>query len=72
MHQMILVMAQAMRDAGINVDLQATDWGTVVTRSARNSKPAAGSPGWRMTRVGCRDAWWAARSRQPSSARPAG
>jgi peptide/nickel transport system substrate-binding protein len=48
MHQMILVMAQAMRDAGINVDLQATDWGTVVTRSARNDKPGAGSPGWHM------------------------
>lgn len=48
MHQMILVIAQAMRDAGISVDLQATDWGTVVTRSARNDKPAAGSPGWHM------------------------
>jgi peptide/nickel transport system substrate-binding protein len=48
MHQMILVMAQAMRDAGMNVDLQSTDWGTVVTRSARNDRPGAGSRGWHM------------------------
>jgi len=48
MHQMILVMAQAMRDAGMNVDLQSTDWGTVVTRSARNDRPGSGSPGWHM------------------------
>jgi peptide/nickel transport system substrate-binding protein len=48
MHQMILVMAQAMRDAGMNIDLQSTDWGTVVTRSARNDAPGPGSPGWHM------------------------
>ncbi len=48
MHQMALVMAQNLRDAGIAVDLQAADWGTVVTRSTRNDKPGPGSPGWHI------------------------
>jgi len=48
MHQMALVMAQAMRDAGITVDLQAADWGTVVTRSTRGDKPGPNSPGWHL------------------------
>jgi peptide/nickel transport system substrate-binding protein len=48
MHQMALVMAQNLRDAGITVDLQAADWGTVVTRSTRNDKPGPGSPGWHI------------------------
>ena len=48
MHQMSLVMNQLMREAGINVDLQATDWGTVVTRSIRGDKPGPNSPGWHM------------------------
>ncbi len=48
MHQMALVMAQNLRDAGIAVDLQAADWGTVVTRSIRNDKPGPGSPGWHI------------------------
>ena len=48
LHQMAVVMAQFMRDAGINVDLQANDWSAVVTRSARGDKPGPGSPGWHM------------------------
>ena len=28
--------------------LQATDWGTVVTRATRGDKPGPGSPGWHM------------------------
>ncbi len=48
MHQMTLVLAQTMRDAGINVDLQSTDWGTVTTRAARGDAPGPGSPGWHM------------------------
>ncbi len=48
MHQMSLVLAQFMREAGITVDLQATDWGTVVTRSVRGDKPGPGSPGWHL------------------------
>ncbi len=48
MHSMALVMAQLIREAGINVDLQATDWGTVVTRATRGDRPGPGSPGWHM------------------------
>ena len=48
LHQMAVVMAQFMRDAGINVDLQANDWSAVVTRAARGDKPGPGSPGWHM------------------------
>lgn len=48
MHQMALVLHQLMREAGINVDLQATDWGTVVTRATRGDKPGPNSPGWHM------------------------
>jgi peptide/nickel transport system substrate-binding protein len=48
MHQMALVMAQFLRDGGMAVDLQATDWGTVVTRSVRGDKPGPGSPGWNL------------------------
>jgi len=48
MHQMALVLAQLMRGAGMNVDLQATDWGTVVTRSTRGDPPGPNSPGWHI------------------------
>jgi peptide/nickel transport system substrate-binding protein len=48
MHQMALVLADEMRQAGFTVDLQATDWGTVVTRSAKNEKPGPGSSGWHV------------------------
>jgi peptide/nickel transport system substrate-binding protein len=46
MHQMALVAAADMQAAGFTVDVQATDWGTVVTRAARPDRPGAGSPGW--------------------------
>ncbi len=48
MHQMALVLHQLMREAGITVDLQTTDWGTVVTRAVRGDKPGPNSPGWHM------------------------
>lgn len=48
LHQMAVVMGQLMREAGINVDLQANDWSAVVTRSARGDKPGPGSPGWHL------------------------
>jgi peptide/nickel transport system substrate-binding protein len=48
MHQMALVMADAMRRGGFNVDLQATDWGTVVTRSSKNEPVGPGLSGWHM------------------------
>ena len=41
-----VVVAQQLRDAGFKVDLQATDWQTVVTRRARQKPPKDG--GWNM------------------------
>ena len=40
------VLVQAMREAGINVDAQSMDWGTVVTRRAKKDPPAQG--GWNI------------------------
>ena len=40
------VLIQAMREAGINVDAQAMDWGSVVWRRARKEPPAQG--GWNI------------------------
>jgi peptide/nickel transport system substrate-binding protein len=41
-----VVAAQQLRDAGFKVDLQATDWQTVVTRRASQKPPKEG--GWNM------------------------
>ncbi len=41
-----IVVAQQLRDAGFKVDLQATDWQTVVTRRASQKSPKEG--GWNM------------------------
>lgn len=41
-----VVVAQQLRDAGCKVDLQATDWQTVVTRRASQKAPKDG--GWNM------------------------
>src|SRR5215212_1458094 len=41
-----VVAAQLLRDAGFKVDLQATDWQTVVTRRASQKPPKEG--GWNM------------------------
>ena len=38
------VLVQAMREAGLNVDAQAMDWGSVVSRRAKKEPPAQG--GW--------------------------
>jgi len=40
------VLIQAMRDAGINVDAQSMDWGSVVSRRAKREPPAQG--GWNI------------------------
>jgi peptide/nickel transport system substrate-binding protein len=40
------VLVQAMRDAGLNVDAQAMDWGSVVSRRAKKEPPAQG--GWNI------------------------
>jgi peptide/nickel transport system substrate-binding protein len=41
-----IVAAQLLRDAGFKVDLQATDWQTVVSRRASQKPPKEG--GWNM------------------------
>src|SRR5882762_9530086 len=41
-----VVVAQQLRDAGFKVDVQATDWQTVVTRRASQKPPSEG--GWNM------------------------
>ncbi len=41
-----IVAAQLLRDAGFKIDLQATDWQTVVTRRASQKSPKEG--GWNM------------------------
>src|SRR6201990_1152810 len=41
-----VVVAQALRDAGFKVDLQATDWQTVVSRRASQKPTSEG--GWNM------------------------
>ncbi len=41
-----IVFAQFLRDAGFKVDVQATDWQTVVTRRASQKPPKEG--GWNM------------------------
>lgn len=40
------VLLNAMREAGINVDAQAIDWGSVVARRAKREPPAQG--GWNI------------------------
>lgn len=40
------VLIQSMRDAGLNVDAQAMDWGTTVTRRAKKEAPDKG--GWNI------------------------
>jgi peptide/nickel transport system substrate-binding protein len=40
------VLIQAMREAGINVDVQSMDWGSVVSRRAKKDPPAQG--GWNI------------------------
>ena len=45
-HAMTLVMADAFRRIGLNVDLVGTDWGTVVQRRTSRKPPDAG--GWNI------------------------
>ncbi|MEO5324439.1 ABC transporter substrate-binding protein [Mesorhizobium sp. CC13] len=45
-HPATVVTVQAMRDIGLNVDVQAMDWATVLKR--RNSKEPTGNGGWNL------------------------
>jgi peptide/nickel transport system substrate-binding protein len=40
------VLIQAMRDAGLNLDVQSMDWGSVVSRRAKKEPPSQG--GWNI------------------------
>lgn len=40
------VLIEAMRDAGVNLDIQAMDWGSVVSRRTKKDPPAQG--GWNI------------------------
>jgi peptide/nickel transport system substrate-binding protein len=48
-----MVIAQKLTEAGINVDLQATDWSTVISRRVKQDAPGPGSPGWNIFTT-----WW--------------
>jgi peptide/nickel transport system substrate-binding protein len=48
-----LVTADLLQKAGVNVDIQASDWGTVTTRRTSKEKPGPGSPGWHIFTT-----WW--------------
>jgi peptide/nickel transport system substrate-binding protein len=43
---MTQVVAQNLKDAGVNVDLQASDWGGMITRMTKKDAPNAG--GWNL------------------------
>lgn len=45
-HAMALVMVDAFRKAGVNVDVAATDWGTLVQRRSSRKPPSEG--GWNV------------------------
>ncbi|MFO1349343.1 MAG: ABC transporter substrate-binding protein [Gammaproteobacteria bacterium] len=48
-----LMTAQLLRQAGVNVDLQAMDWSTLTSRRTKKDKPGPGSPGWHIFTT-----WW--------------
>jgi peptide/nickel transport system substrate-binding protein len=45
-HQQALVTTEALRGAGLNIELQANDWGTLITRRA--SKEPIDKGGWNL------------------------
>lgn len=47
-HNIAILTSQTLKDIGINVDLQATDWATVTTRRGRKDPPGPGSQGWNI------------------------
>lgn len=59
MHNMVLVLAQKLREVGFTVDLQATDWGTVTKRRTNKAGPAEDPTGYHIFPT-----WWGANSMQ--------
>jgi peptide/nickel transport system substrate-binding protein len=47
-HAQVLVTAQNLRDAGVNVDVQALDWSTMVSRRPVKDPPEKGTGGWNL------------------------
>lgn len=47
-HNISIMAAQTLKEIGMNVDLQATDWATVTTRRGRKDAPGQGSLGWNI------------------------
>lgn len=44
----LMVIASRLKDAGVNVDLQAMDWGTLVARRSVQAPPDADRRGWNL------------------------
>jgi peptide/nickel transport system substrate-binding protein len=53
MHMMVLVFAQHLRDVGVTVDLQATDWGTLASRRPTKVPPSEDPSGYHVFPT-----WW--------------
>jgi peptide/nickel transport system substrate-binding protein len=47
-HAQVLVTAQNLREAGVNVDVQALDWSTMVSRRPVKDPPEQGTGGWNL------------------------
>ena len=47
-HNIAIMAAQTLKEIGMNVDLQATDWATVTTRRGQKAAPGQGSQGWNI------------------------
>jgi peptide/nickel transport system substrate-binding protein len=47
-HNMTLVTTQSLREAGVNVDLQAMDWSTLVSRRPVKDAPEKNPGGWHL------------------------
>ena len=48
LHMLAQVLSEHMKKVGLNVDLQAMDWLTLVSRRAVKTPPAAGAGGWHI------------------------
>ena len=48
LHMLAQVLSEHMKKAGLNVDLQAMDWSTLVTRRAVKTPPPADRGGWHI------------------------
>jgi peptide/nickel transport system substrate-binding protein len=48
LHNMTLLTADLLRQIGVNVDLQAMDWGTLVQRRTNKDDPKTNRAGWHL------------------------